>query len=458
MPTWQQYLEEHKDRFVAEFFDFIRIPSISAQAEHIEDVRRAALWVKQRLDSAGLEHAEVLETGGHPLVYADWLHAGKDKPTVMIYGHFDVQPADPEGLWQTPPFEPTVKDGLVYARGASDDKGGMFSSIIAAEAILKTLAKFEVNLKFCYEGQEEIGSPQLESFLLAHKEKFSCNVIFSADGLQWSNTESMLVLGLKGLVKLELSVKGPRSDLHSGLHGGVLQNPLEALAKILASFRDPSGKIIVEGFFEDVLEPLQEERDAISIIPFNEAAYQQDLGIPAFFGEPGFSTRERNWLRPTLDINGIWGGYQGDGSKTVIPSEAHAKITCRLVANQEPQKIVAALKKHIEKHTPPGVSISVKGEGSAKPFYIPPDHPGNVLAKEVLAELYGQEPYYTRLGGSIPISGFFKQAVGADMIGFGWSLASENLHAPNEFFPLENFYRGHKGYCMLLERLAELKM
>ncbi len=458
MDAWEGYLENHKDRFLAELFDFIRIPSVSAQPEHSEDVRRAAVWVKERLDRAGLENAEVMATGGHPVVYADWLHAGKDKPTVLIYGHFDVQPADPLELWHTSPFEPTLKDGIIYARGASDDKGGMLTSIIGAEAILKTVGRFAVNLKFCYEGQEEIGSPELGPFLMANKDKFACDVIYSADGLQWSNTESMIVLGLKGLAKLELSVKGPASDLHSGLHGGVLQNPLEALAKILASLRDNEGKIVVEGFFDDVLDPSQAEREDIANIPFDEEAYRKELNVPSFFGEPGFSTRERNWIRPTLDINGIWGGYQGGGSKTVIPSEAHAKITCRLVANQDPNKIVAALKNHIEKHTPAGVRVTMKGQGSATPFYIPAEHPGNILAKEILTELYGKEPYYTRLGGSIPISGFFKRAIGADMIGFGWSLASENLHAPNEFFPVENFYRGQKGYCMLLERLGEIKL
>ncbi|MCA9835530.1 MAG: dipeptidase, partial [Trueperaceae bacterium] len=334
---WENYLETHKNRFTEELFDFIRIPSVSAQKEHSQDVYRAAEWVKARLEAAGLENAQIMDTGGHPVVYADWLHAGENRPTVLIYGHFDVQPAEPLELWHSPPFEPTLRDGLIFARGASDDKGGMFTSIIGAEAILKTEGQFGVNLKFCYEGQEEIGSPTLATFLQAHKEKFACDLIFSSDGLQWSNTESMIVLGLKGLMKLELSVKGPVSDLHSGLHGGVLQNPLEALATILASLRDDHGKIQVEGFFEDVLNPTELERKAIDDIPFDEAAYKAELGIPEFFGEPDFSTRERNWLRPTLDINGIWGGYQGDGSKTVIPSEAHAKITCRLVANQNPE-------------------------------------------------------------------------------------------------------------------------
>lgn len=458
MQTWQDYLETHKDRFLDELFDFIRIPSVSAQAKHLDDVKLAANWVANRLTQAGIEHTEVMPTAGHPVVYGDWLHAGSDKPTVLIYGHFDVQPVDPLALWETDPFEPTLKDGRIYARGASDDKGGMFTPIIAAEAVLKTHGKFPVNLKFCFEGQEEIGSPQLASFLETHKEKFACDVVFSADGLQWSNSEGMIVLGLKGLAKLELKVTGAKSDLHSGLHGGVLHNPLEALSRILASLRDDSGRIAVAGFYDDVLEASPEEKAAMNSIPFDEAVYQQELGISEFFGEPHYTTRERNWIRPTLDINGIWGGYQGDGSKTVIPREASAKITCRLVANQNPHTIVDLLKAHIAKHTPKGVNVDVWGEGSSDPFYVPACHPANQIIKEVLTKLYAQEPYYTRLGGSIPVSAFFKQALNADMIGFGWSLASDNLHAPNEYFELETFYKGQKGYCMLFEKLADYKV
>ncbi len=458
MQTWQDYLELHKERFLNELFDFIRIPSVSAQEQHLNDVKLAADWVAARLAKAGIEHTEVMATGGHPVVYGDWLHAGPDKATVVIYGHFDVQPVDPVALWETAPFEPTLKDGRIYARGASDDKGGMFTPIIAAEAILNTQGSFPVNLKFCFEGQEEIGSPQLATFLEEQKEKFACDVVFSADGLQWSNSEGMIVLGLKGLAKLELKVSAAKSDLHSGLHGGVLHNPLEALARILASLRDDSGRIAVAGFYDDVLEVSLEEKEAMARIPFDEDAYKQELGIPEFFGEANYTTRERNWIRPTLDINGIWGGYQGDGSKTVIPSEASAKITCRLVANQNPHTIVALLKTHIAKHTPKGVSVEIWGEGSSKPFFVPASHPANQIIKEVLTTLYGQEPYYTRLGGSIPVSAFFKQALNADMIGFGWSLASDNLHAPNEYFELETFYKGQQGYCLLLEKLADFNL
>ncbi len=452
--TWQDYLETHKERFLSELFDFIRIPSVSAEPKYAADVRKAAQWVTKRLEAAGAENISIMETGGHPVVYADYLHAGPNKPTVLLYGHFDVQPPDPLALWETPAFEPTIRDGRIYARGASDDKGGMFTPIIGFEAIRNTEG-LNVNIKFCFEGQEEIGSPQLESFLEKHKDKFACDYIFSADGLQWSETEAMIVLGLKGMAKLEIDVYGPSSDLHSGLHGGVLMNPLEALSHILASMRHADGKIVVEGFYDDVLDPTPEERAEIARVPFDETSYQKSLGIKEFFGEPGFSTRERNWIRPTLDINGIWGGYQGEGTKTVIPSEAHAKITCRLVANQKPNIIIEKLEQHIKKHCPLGVRVNVRSSGGSDPASILANHPGNQIIKEVLSELYRLEPYYTRVGGSIPVSAFFKNSLGVDMIGFGWSLASENLHAPNEFFPLESFFKGQRGYCLLLERLAK---
>lgn len=455
IPVWQDYLDKHKDRFIEELFDFIRIPSVSAQAKHRADVQRAASWVAHRLEQAGIEHVEAMPTGGHPVVYGDWLHAGSDKPTVLIYGHFDVQPPEPLELWESDPFEPTVRDGRIYARGASDDKSSMFTPIIAAEAILKTKGALSVNLKFCFEGQEEIGGPELAQLLEKHKGKFACDVVFSADGLQWSDTEGMIVLSRRGLAELELKVTAATSDLHSGLHGGVLHNPLEALARLIASLRDDTGRIAVAGFYDDVIDPTPGERDAIAKVPFDEDAYRSELGIPEYFGEPNYTTRERNWIRPTLDVNGMWGGYQGSGSKTVIPSEARAKITCRLVANQNPHTVLQGLKHHIMNNKPKGVTVEVWGEGVSEPLSVPVGHPGNVLIKDVLTELYGMEPYYTRLGGSIPVNAVFKEALGADMIGFGWSLASENLHAPNEFFPLEAFARGQRGYCLLFEKLAE---
>ncbi len=456
MMTWQEYLDENYDRFLAELIDFIRIPSVSALPAHAEDVERAAEWVANRLTAVGVEHVEVMPTGGHPVVYGDWLHAGADKPTILLYGHFDVQPPDPLELWETAPFEPTIRNGRLYARGASDDKGGMITPILALEALLQTEGKLPVNIKCCFEGQEEIGSPQLDAFLAEHKEKFAADLVLSADGLLWEADQPMLVLGLKGMCALEIHVKGPKGDLHSGLHGGVLHNPIEALSKIVASLRSADGKIGVAGFYDDVVEFSDAARAEIAKVPRENESYRQELDIPQFFGEPGYTTQERNWIRPTLELNGIWGGFQGEGTKTVIPSEAHAKITCRLVANQDPQQVFEAIKTHIETHSPPGVRVTVEQRRIGSPPYLmSADHPGNVLAAEVMTELFGKEPYHVYVGGSIPISTFFLNHLGAYMVNFGWSVGDENLHAPNEFFRLENFKRGMRGYCMLLQRLVD---
>jgi acetylornithine deacetylase/succinyl-diaminopimelate desuccinylase-like protein len=456
--TWNDYLTKNYDRFLEELLALIRIPSVSALPQHAADVQRAADWVAQRLTAAGAENVAVMPTGGHPVVYGDWLHAGADKPTVLLYGHFDVQPPDPVDLWETPPFEPTIRNGRIYARGASDDKGGMITPILAVEALLQTEGQLPVNVKFCFEGQEEIGSPQLDGFLAEHKEKFACDLVVNADGLLWQADQPMLILGLKGLCMLEIHVKGAKGDLHSGLHGGVLHNPIEALSNIVASLRTADGKIAVVGFYDDVVELSAEARAEIAKVPRDEEAYRQELSIPEFFGEPGYTTQERNWIRPTLELNGMWGGFTGDGSKTVIPSEAHAKITCRLVADQEPRQVLAAIKAHIEAHTPPGVQVRVESERSgSQPYLMAADHPGNIIAAEVMTELLGKKPYQVYVGGSIPVSTFFLNHLGVYMVNFGWGVEDENLHAPNEFFRLENFKRGPKGYCMLLHRLVDYK-
>ncbi|MCA9967394.1 MAG: dipeptidase, partial [Anaerolineales bacterium] len=327
--TWQTYLKQNEERFLSELFDFIRIPSISALPSHADDVVRAANWVAQRLTAAGVEHAAVLPTGGHPVVYGDWLHA-PNMPTVLIYGHFDVQPVDPIELWDSPPFEPRVENGRIYARGASDDKGGMLTPILAVEALLQSEGKLPLNVKFIFEGQEEIGSPQLPAFMAANRDRFACDLVASADGLQWTADEPSLVVGLKGLAALQIDVQTANGDLHSGLHGGAVPNPIHALVRILDSLRSPEGKIMVDGFYDDVVALSETEREQLTAVPFDETDYKASLGLDDLFGEPGYTTRERNWTRPTLEINGIWGGFQGEGTKTVIPNQAHAKITCRL--------------------------------------------------------------------------------------------------------------------------------
>ena len=455
MSDWKSYLAENRERSVAELLEFLSIPSISALPEHAADVRRAGEWVAARMRKAGIENVEIMETGGHPVVYGDWLHA-PGKPTYMIYGHFDTQPADPLNLWITGPFEPTIRDGKVYARGASDDKGNMFPTILAAEALLQTEGGLPVNIKFFYEGQEEIGSPTLPDFIMANKEKFACEMVLNADGGQWSETEPALLVGLRGLCAMQIDVTGPSRDVHSGGFGGAIQNPIHALVQILDSMRSTDGKIVVEGFYDSVRPLTEEDRKFLAAIPYDEEEYKTDLNMNGLYGEPGYSTMERLWARPTLEVNGIWGGFQGAGTKTVIPSTAHAKITCRLVADQDPRSIAEAVQAHIEQHTPAGAQVKVHIEKSmAQAYLMPSDHPGNAAARDVLMEMYGREPYYARSGGSIPVCTLFQNALGVYSLSFGFGLDDENIHSPNESFRLSSFYKGQDGYCMLLHRLAQ---
>jgi acetylornithine deacetylase/succinyl-diaminopimelate desuccinylase-like protein len=454
-PSWATYLDEQQPHFVEELLDFLRIPSISALSEHAPDVQRAAEWVARRLEQAGMEGVRILPTEGHPVVYAEWLHAA-GKPTVLIYGHFDTQPVDPLDLWTHPPFEPFVEDDRVYARGASDDKGNMFVPIVALEALLKTSGSLPINVKCFFEGQEEIGSPNIPSFLAAHRDLFACDLVLSADGGQWSETEPSILLGLKGACAVQIDVKGPTRDLHSGLHGGVVQNPIHALVRILDSLRGPDGVIQVAGFYDKVAPLSADDRARIAAVPFDEAEYRGDLNVDALFGEAGYTPRERGWARPTLEINGIWGGFEGEGIKTVLPSEAHAKITCRLVANQEPAEIVQLIADHVARHTPPGVRVTTtRIPFAAQPYLMPSDHPGNQAARDVLVELYGREPYYIRSGGSIPVCTMFLQELGAYTTNFGFGLTDERAHSPDEFYRLSSFRRGQTAYCKLLHRLGE---
>ena len=455
MANWETYLAENQSRFLEELLDFLRIPSISALPEHAGDVQQAAEWVAARLRAAGVGGVQILPTGGHPVVYGEWLHA-PGKPTVLIYGHFDTQPVDPLDLWDNPPFEPVVREGRVYARGASDDKGNMLVPILAVEALLKAEGGAPVNIKFCFEGQEEIGSPQLPDFMPAHKDRFACDLAVSADGGQWSETEPSILLSLKGICGVQIDVQGAKSDLHSGIYGGTIQNPLQALVRLLDSMRSPAGKILIDGFYDAVVEFSAAERAEIARVPFDEAEYLETLGVTALFGEPGYTTRERAWIRPTLELNGLWGGFQGDGIKTVLPNQAHAKITCRLVADQDPLAVIELLKAHVEKHAPPGVTVSVSPLPiRGKPYMMASDHPGNEAARVVLEELYGRKPYYVRSGGSIPICGLFLDHLGVYTVNFGFGLEDENVHAPNEFYRLSSFERGQRAYGKLLYQLAE---
>lgn len=455
MAAWETYLNDHKDRFVNELMEFLRIPSISSLPDHATDVQEAAEWVETRMKSAGIESVRIIPTGGHPVVYGDWLHA-PDKPTVLIYGHFDTQPVDPLELWDNPPFEPTIKGGRIYARGATDDKGNLFIPIIVTEALLKAEGTLPVNIKFLFEGQEEIGSPQLPDFIAAEKDLLACDLILSADGGQWDEDQPAAILGTRGLSPVLIEVRGPDHDLHSGTYGGTIANPIHAMTQILTSMHDQEGRVTVDGFYDDVRPLSDEERTQLNRVPFDEAKYLDETGSISLFGEPGFTSHERAWARPTLEINGIYGGFQGEGLKTVLPSRANAKISCRLVADQDPIKIADRLETHVKKVTPPGVKVTViKPENRAIPYLVPATDPGIRISASVLRDLYGKEPYYIRMGGTIPVNALFLQLLGVYTVIFSFGLQDECQHSPNEFFRLSSYERGQKAYGMLLKRLEK---
>ncbi|NLG27449.1 MAG: dipeptidase [Chloroflexi bacterium] len=451
--TWQEYLEQNQERFVQELIEFLRIPSISALPEHAPDVRRAAEWIRDRMRAAGLENVDLPPTQGTPVGYGEWLHA-PGKPTALIYGHFDTQPVDPLEPWKTPPFEPDVRDGRIYARGASDDKGNLLVPVLAIEALLATEHALPINVKCLFEGGEESGSPGLDDLIAKRSQQLACDLALNADVTQWSETAPALLLGLRGISGLQIHVQGPNSDLHSGTFGGAVQNPIHALATILASMRSPEGRISVEGFYDQVRELSAAERAEIARVPLDEDKLKRDLDVDALFGEPGYGTLEREWVRPTLEVNGITGGFQGPGGKTIVPSWAVAKITCRLVPNQDPQAVVDAVRAHVLAHTPPGVRVTVYGGGGAKPYEIPADHWGNLAAARALRSVYGQDPYATRMGGSVPVCTTFQELLGVYSVGYGFGLEDENIHAPNEFFRLSSYARGQQAYVRLFQELA----
>ncbi|MBQ16674.1 MAG: peptidase M20 [Planctomycetaceae bacterium] len=455
MPSPADYLLENDGRFIEELLEFLKIPSISALPDHAGDVANAAEWVAGRLRQAGVPDVTVLSAGGVPTVYGEWLGAG-DAPTILVYGHFDTQPVDPVDLWTDPPFSPVIRDERIYARGASDDKGNLLIPILAAEAWLKTAGSLPINVKFLFEGEEEIGSPHVADFVEAHRDRLACDFVVSADGGQWSEDQPNLLVGFKGLCAVQLDLVGPARDLHSGMYGGTVQNPIHALARLITSMRDDEGRIRVAGFYDSVVTPSESDREQIGEIPGDDTRYAAELGVEQLFGEPGFSTRERAWTRPTLEFNGIWGGFTGEGVKTVLPSQAHAKITCRLVPDQEPPEIVACIQEHVRQFTPPGASLTVTASHSgARPYQVPADHPGNLAARDVLTEIYGRPPYLTRTGGTLPICSVLHEKLGVFTVVFSFALDDERAHAPDEFFRLASFRRGQQAWSRLWERIAE---
>jgi len=456
MNQWENYLKKHQDQRINELLEFLRIPSISGLSDHTPYVRMAAEWLEKRMIAAGIESVRIMPTDGHPVVYGDWLHA-VGKPTVLIYGHFDTMPAEPFDLWDHPPFEPVIKDGRIYARGATDDKGNMFIPLIVAEAMLKTGTSLPVNLKFLFEGQEEIGSPQLPDFINTHKDLLACDLVLCADGGQWDEDQPALILGTRGLAEIQIDVQGPEHDLHSGSYGGTVANPIHALVHILDSMHDEEGRVSIDGFYEKIRPLTQAERTHLARTPFNEADYLSETGAISLYGETGFNTYERSGARPTLEINGIGGGFQGEGIKTILPSTAQAKISCRLVPDQDPAEIADIVLAHGNKVAPPGVKVKAYvGEGGpADPYLIPASDPGLAIAASVLKDVYGKKPYQIREGGTIPVNALFLQYLKAYTIVFSFGLRDERQHSPNEFFRLSSFELGQKAYGLLLNRLGE---
>jgi Peptidase family M20/M25/M40. len=444
--TFSAYLRENRERHLHQLSEFLRIPSISALPEHKNDIRRAAKWLSNEMKTIGLEHVEIMETDGNPIVYGDWLHT-EGKPTVLIYGHYDVQPVDPLDLWDSPPFEPVIKDGKLFARGASDDKGQIFMHLKALEALLATENGLPVNVRMIFEGEEEIGSPHLPAFVKKSLDLLKADCLVISDTAMLDRGKPAICYGLRGLTGIEITVKGAKADLHSGAYGGGVRNAAQALVELLASFHDSHGNVLVEGFYDDVRPLSEEERRTFRSLSGDEKEICRELGVPDLFGEPGYCYQERIAARPTLEINGIFGGFTGEGIKTIIPSKAVAKITCRLVPDQKPQKIYELLVRHVEAHKPKGVEVSYHPYDSGPPFLTPLDHPVIQAAGKAYETVYGVPVTYIRSGGSIPIVAEFQQQLKIPIVLMGFGLPNENYHAPNEHFHLENFEKGLEVLC-----------
>jgi acetylornithine deacetylase/succinyl-diaminopimelate desuccinylase-like protein len=448
------HLEAGHGRILAELIEFAAIPSVSTNPAHATDVKAAAGWVAAKLTAAGPFAVRTMPTPGASVVYAEWLGA-PNAVTVLVYGHYDVQPEDPVEKWTSPPFTPTLRDGRLYARGVSDDKGPMLIPIKVAEAFFAIQGRLPINVKFMLEGEEEIGSRHLEAFVRENRELLAADVVISADGAMWRIDEPSLVVGNRGLASLELTLTGPGKDLHSGRHGGSVANPLHAMARLIASLHQPDGRVAVAGFYDRVRELSSAERADIARLPFEEAVYLAQVGAGAAVGEPGYTTLERQWTRPTLEVNGMWGGYQGPGTKTVVPSEAHAKITCRLVPDMDPDEVVALVVRHLESHVPPGTRLKVApGDHGARPAHIARDHRVLKAAEDALEATYGVRPLIVRMGGTVPVAEMFQRLMGLETVYFSFSTGDEDFHAPNEFFRVHRLHEGLAAWARLWERLG----
>ena len=442
MSSPSEYADQNRDSALAQLIEFVQIPSVSTQPEHDADTGNAAAWLADRLVAAGLDSVQIIKTARHPLVYADWLHAGDDAPTVLIYGHYDVQPAEPFELWDTDPFTPVVRDGYLYGRGASDNKGQIFAHVKAVEAYLQTNGRLPVNVKFIIEGEEEMGGASLAAFIPQNKDLLAADVVLVSDTAMIAPGKPSIVYGLRGLCYVLLDVTGPGRDLHSGSYGGAIDNPLNVLGHIISRLKDENGRILIPGFYDRVRPISEEERDLLSQLPIDKEAWLKETGAPAVWGDMAYTLVERLGARPTLDVHGIIGGYTGPGAKTVLPSTVHAKISMRLVPNQDPEEIGRLFKEYVEKITPRTVHVNIQLEHGGWPTIVDLDMPAIKAAVTACETVFGQTPVFMREGGSIPVVNDFKKQLGLETVLLGLGLPDDKIHAPNERFYLDNFYKG----------------
>ena len=455
MQVWKDYQEKNKERFLNELLELLRIPSVSARSEHKEDMIRCADSVKQHFLDAGADTVTVYPTEGHPVVYGEKI-IDANKPTVLVYGHYDVQPADPLELWHSGPFEPVIKDGKIFARGSADDKGQFFMHVKALETLVKTNT-LSTNIKFIIEGEEEIGSPNLAKFVKANKALLKADVILISDTSMLSMENPSIDVGVRGLSYIEVEVTGANRDLHSGVYGGAVANPITILAQMIASCHDENNHITIPGFYDDVVNATAEERAKMAKAPYDENEFKKDLGVTELWGEKGFTTNERTGIRPTIEVNGIWGGYTGEGAKTVLPGKAFAKISARLVPNQSSAKITEKLINYFTSIAPKGVTVKAAEHHGGEPYMTPIDSNEYRAAAKAVTATFGKEPIPVRDGGSIPICALFEQVLGIKIVFMGFGLDSDNLHSPNEKFDLVNFYKGIETIPYFHQFYAEMK-
>ena len=450
------FINTNRDRYIRELTEYLAIPSISALPQHKDDVRKAAEWTRDELTRVGLENVRIEDTPGHPVVYGEWLHA-EGAPTILFYGHYDVQPVDPVDLWDSPPFEATVRDGEIYARGAADDKGQIFMHFKAIEAHMKQNGRLPVNMKVLLEGEEEVGSVNLDGFIRANRDLLKADVVVISDSPMFERGVPSICYGLRGLAYFQIDVRGSNSDLHSGSFGGALANPAMVLAQILAQMKDKGGRVKIPGYYDDVVELTEEERNAWKQLPFNEKQYRKSLGAPKLFGESGYSTLERVWARPTFEVNGLLSGFTGEGAKTVLPAVAMAKVSMRLVPNQDPEKVAQQFEDYVKKIAPKTVEVTVTKMHGGHPWMTDYHNDYVQAASRAIEKGFGQTPVFNREGGSIPVVFTFQKELGVPSVLFGVGLPDENAHAPNEKLDLGNFHNGVIASAILYEEIGGLR-